>query len=311
MGGSRLLLGVLALGLIWALGEEVFRPEVELLRGERRVKAWVSGEEGSLFYADYGEVLVGPLEALEAGWVQVGGRRFFRDEGSFLDPVEMGQRVEAAYNPDLEREGLPYLMRLRPAGEGEGRYLRLVLFDPKGVGVELGERVQAQGPLALVERGSQEALFLSGGVARFLEEEGRLDLNPAPGQVQLQEGKTRVWGRRLFYSNETGEARLEGPLRFIREGDKPLEGEAGGLTYNLDQDRLLLEEGVAFRQGERRVKAQRALLKEAEGFLYLLGGVEVEDPSGRLEGGRVRYRLSTGEAVVLGGVRGEFRRSPP
>lgn len=300
--------GLLLLAFL-ALAQEVFRPEVELLRKEKRVVASVSGEEESLFYAEYGDLHRGPLVALEEGRVQVGERAFFRDAGSLLEEgLRVGEEVEAAYNPDLEREGLPYLMRLRRAsGKGEGRYLRLVLFDPKGVEVRIGEDLRAQGPLGVVERGGVEELYLTGGEARYLEAEGRLDLRPGPGQVLVRQGAVRVEGKALRYRNDTGEALLEGPLALSREGEKPLKGQAGSLLYLLDEDRLWLLGGVEFRQGGRITKAERALLREKEGYAYLYGGVESRDERGFLKGERVLYALRTGEAIVLGGVAGEFR----
>ncbi|TFU27078.1 hypothetical protein [Thermus tengchongensis] len=292
-----------------ALAQEVYRPEVELVRKDKRVVAWVSGEEGSLFYADYGDLLVGELQGLSAERVQVEGRFFFRDAGSALEEgLKVGERVEVAYNPDWERDGLPYLMRLRRAGEGKGeRYLRLVLFDPKGVEVRLGEEVEARGPLAVVERGGVEELFLSGGEARYLEEEGRLELRPAPGKVAVAQGQVRVEGQRLRYQNDTGEALLEGPLEVRREGEKPLSGKAGSLRYLLDEDQLWLLGGVELSQGGRTTKAERALLREKEGYAFLYGKVESRDERGVVRGERVRYALRSGEVVVLGGVAGEFQ----
>ncbi|WP_172957307.1 LPS export ABC transporter periplasmic protein LptC [Thermus scotoductus] len=282
----RFLLGVAALCLL-ALAQEVFQPQVELTRKEKKVVAWVSGEEGSLFYADYGDLLVGELQALSPERVQVENRAFFRDAGSAVEEgLKVGERVEVAYNPDWEQEGLPYLMRLRRAGEGKGeRYLRLILFDPKGV----------------------EELFLSGGEARYLEEEGRLELRPAPGKVAVAQGQVRVEGQRLRYQNDTGEALLEGPLEVRREGEKPLSGKAGSLRYLLDEDRLWLLGGVELTQGGRTTKAERALLREKEGYAFLYGKVESRDERGVVRGERVRYALKSGEVVVLGGVAGEFR----
>ncbi|RTH98699.1 hypothetical protein CSW29_09155 [Thermus scotoductus] len=270
-----------------ALAQEVFHPQVELTRKEKKVVAWVRGEEGSLFYADYGDLLVGELQALSPERVQVENRAFFRDLGSAVEEgLKVGERVEVAYNPDWEQEGLPYLMRLRRAGEGKGeRYLRLVLFDPKGV----------------------EELFLSGGEARYLEEEGRLELRPAPGKVAVAQGQVWVEGQRLRYQNDTGEALLEGPLEVRREGEKPLSGKAGSLRYLLDEDRLWLLGGVELTQGGRTTRAERALLREKEGYAFLYGKVESRDERGVVRGERVRYALKTGEVVVLGGVAGEFR----
>jgi len=300
-----LLALLLALGL--ALAEEVFRPQVELFRKEKKVVAWVSGEEGSLFYADYGDLYRGKLLALSEDRVRVGERGFFRDRGSVVEEgLRVGEEVEAAYNKDWEREGLPYLMRLRRAGKEGERYLRLVLFDPKGVEVRLGEEVEARGPLGVVERGGEQ-LFLSGGEARYLEEEGRLQLDPRPGEVWVVQGAVRVKGRHLRYRNETGEALLEGPLEVQREGEKPLKGRAGSLRYLLDEDRLWLLGGVEFTQGGRTTKAERALLREKEGYAYLFGGVESRDERGFVRGERVRYALRTGEVLVLSRVQGEFR----
>ena len=187
-----LRLSLLALlGLSLVLAQEVYRPEVELVRKDKRVVAWVSGEEGSLFYADYGDLHVGELVALAEDRAVVGERAFFLDAGSVLEEgLSPGDRVEAAYNKDLLREGLPYLMRLRRAGEeGAKTYLRLVLYDPKGVEVRLGEEVKARGPLALVERGGREELLLSGGEARFLEEEGASRSGPPRGRWPSPRGR--------------------------------------------------------------------------------------------------------------------------
>ena len=70
-----LRLSLLALlGLSLVLAQEVYRPEVELVRKDKRGVAWVSGEEGSLFYADYGDLHVGELVALAEDRAVVGER---------------------------------------------------------------------------------------------------------------------------------------------------------------------------------------------------------------------------------------------
>ncbi len=303
---SRLALGGLL--LLWALAQGLYRPEVELLRKDKRVVASVSGEEGSLFFAEYGEILLGPLEALTPEEARVGGRAFFRDPASRVEEgLEVGAQVEVAYNPDWREGDRPHLLRLRRAqGEPQGRYLRLVLADPKGVEVRLGEGVEARGPLGVVERGGGEEILLTGGEARYLEEEGRVELAPRLGEVWVRQGAVEARGGRLLYRNDTGVAHLEGPVALRREGEKPLSGEAQALRYELDEDRLWLL-GVELRQGGRTTRAREALVVEREGVAYLLGGVESRDPQGFLRGERVLYLLKTGEAVVLGGVSGEFR----
>lgn len=283
--------------------EEAFRPQVELKRKDKAVVASVSGEEGSLFYGDYGDLFFGVLEERGPGVVRVSGRWFFFDAGSRIEG-EIGEKVEVAYNGDLTREGRPYLMRMVPQrGEGGERYLRLVLFDPKeGVLVQFGERVWAKAPLAVVERGGREELWLSGGEARYEE---WLEVRPEPAEVVLRDGESQAVGQRLWYENDRGIARLEGPVRFSRPGERLLEGEAEGLEYHLDEEALWLKR-VVFRQGKRTTRAERALVKEVEGLAYLYGGVESQDERGFVRGERVRYTLRTGDVVVLGQVRGEF-----
>ena len=127
------------------------------------------------------------------------------------------------------------------------------------------------------------------------------------GAVALAQGATRVEGVRLRYRNDTGEAFLEGPLALSREGEKPLKGKAQALRYLLDEDALWLLGGVEFVQGGRTTWAERALLREKEGYAYLYGGVESRDEKGFVRGERVRYALGTGEVVVLGRVAGELR----
>ena len=78
-----LRLSLLALlGLSLVLAQEVYRPEVELVRKDKRVVAWVSGEEGSLFYADYGDLHVGELVALAEDRAVVGERAFSWTRGA-------------------------------------------------------------------------------------------------------------------------------------------------------------------------------------------------------------------------------------
>lgn len=123
----------------------------------------------------------------------------------------------------------------------------------------------------------------------------------------MAQGQVWVEGQRLRYQNDTGEALLEGPLEVRREGEKPLSGKAGSLRYLLDEDRLWLLGGVELTQGGRTTRAERALLREKEGYAFLYGKVESRDERGVVRGERVRYALKTGEVVVLGGVAGEFR----
>ena len=188
-----------------------------------------------------------------------------------------------------------------------------IFYDPPPyrVRVRFGENAEAFAALALVDQPDEGggAVVLAGGEARYLEAEDRVDyeIRAEPDAVEVKKGRFRAFGRRLDYDNEAGLARIQGPVRFVRGGDTPLEGEAETLLYKLEGDELWLLGGVRVVQGERTTTAARALVVEEEATAYLFGNpVESRAPGEALSGKQVRYDLNTGEIWVLEAIEGRF-----
>jgi len=230
--------------------------------------------------------------------------------------LKIGQqvRLEAAEQND----GSIKAFDVQIGGKREGPSLIRSLFadpPPFRVQITFGEDAQAFGAIARVEqiREVNDYVFMTGGTARYIEEEDRieLDLKPAPRAVELQQGKSKAWGSRLDYDNESGDARLAGPIELERSGDKPLQGNAQRMIYNVDEEVLRLFEGIRLVQNGRTTTAHSAVVREKDRVAYLFGTkdrpVRSQNKDGFVEGTRVLYNLDTSDVVVLEGVKGEFQ----
>ena len=196
--------------------------------------------------------------------------------------------------------------------EREGGVL-FVFYDPPPyrVTVRFGEDARAYAALALVDQPDQGGgtVALAEGEARYSEAEDRVlyELRSEPGAVAIEKGKLRAEGRRLDYDNETGVARVLGPVAFRREGPNPLKGRAQALLYRVEEGELWLLGGVAIEQGKRKTHADRALVDEARGLAFLEGTpVKSQAPGEELVGKRLVYDLESGELWVLEGVAGKL-----
>ncbi|GIW37939.1 MAG: hypothetical protein KatS3mg074_337 [Meiothermus sp.] len=154
---------------------------------------------------------------------------------------------------------------------------------------------------------------MTGGTARYIEEEDRLELElkPAPRAVEVQQGKSKAWGSRLDYDNESGNARVTGPIELERTGEKPLQGSAERMVYNVDDEILHLFGSIKLVQDGRTSTAESAVVREKDKVAYLFGSkekpVRSQNKDGFVEGTRVLYNLDTSDVVVLEGVKGEFQ----
>ncbi len=188
-----------------------------------------------------------------------------------------------------------------------------IFYDPPPyrVTARLGEGAVAFASLALVDQSDRGGgtVLLSAGEARYLEAEDRVhyEIQEAEEAVEVKRGELRVTGVRLDYDNESGLARLKGPVRFTRAGKNPLSGRANELYYRVETGSIWLIGNVQVEQGERRTEAELARFDEGEGTAYLEGEpVRSQAPGERVEGRRVFYDLDTGEIWVLEGVTGVF-----
>ncbi|WP_027878381.1 DUF5666 domain-containing protein [Meiothermus cerbereus] len=230
--------------------------------------------------------------------------------------LKVGQqvRLEAAEQNDGSLKA--FEVRIGESREGPS-LVRSLFADPPPFRVQItfGEDALAFGAIARVEqiRGVNDYVFMTGGTARYIEEEDRLELElkPAPRAVEVQQGKSKAWGSRLDYDNESGNALVAGPVELERAGEKPLQGSAERMVYNVDDEALTLFGAIRLVQDGRTSTAQGALVREKDRIAFLYGSkdkpVRSQNKDGFVEGTRVLYNLDTGDVVVLEGVKGEFQ----
>ena len=301
-------------------------PTVELEReGKPIVAVKTSPDDVSdVFVIEYLDLQTGTLEALDPNGrtARVADVALWYDTRSRVDPsLEVGAFVWAVYNPDLGNDqGHGYLLELLPYPEETPAHhalQRFLIYDPEPYRTEVrfGENAAAYGHVARVERikGLRERVVLGDGKVTYLEQLDRFEVGftDTGDAVEVVQGKSRAWGRRLEYDNETGEARVTGPIRLERAGDKPLTGSSQALVYDLDEDTLTLTGKVVFTQEDRTTRADTAYVIESEGYAYLYGDPVVsQGADGEVRGQAVRYRLDSGELLVLEGVEAVFEDTP-
>lgn len=330
MKGLWIILLALLLGAS-ILAQESSTRTAEIIRkkNNKKVVAQVKSDEG-VFYIDYGDIIIGRVKTVGENLLTLeDGKTYWLDKESRLlrnrapaprDELKPGAWVEVAYNKDnTDKENRPYGMRLllldkapEAKADEEKSYARIVLSDqpPNRVSVKFGEDAIAYGPLALVEKGVQEFVRLSDGSASVDENTLALSLSSrsTPGSVEVDQGKSKAFGSVLEYDNESGQASPAGPIRLERQGEKPLTGESKTLTYNVDDETLLLQGDLKLVQGDRTTTAQSAIVREKEGLAFLFGNpVKSVSKDGTVQGKKVRYTLERGDIVVLEGVSGEFQ----
>ncbi|HGY10341.1 MAG TPA: hypothetical protein ENK37_09895 [Oceanithermus profundus] len=301
-------------------------PTVELEReGKPIVAVKTSPDDVSdVFVIEYLDVQTGELETfdVEAGVARVAGVDLWLDARSRVEgELQPGATVWAVLNPDLEDDaGRAYLLELRPHPQeapAKRTLHRFLIYDPEPFRTEVrfGENTRAFGHVARVERVKEvrERVVLGDGVVRYLEAEDRYEAEFAlkDRAVEIEQGKSRAWGRRLDYDNASGLAQLMGPVSLERSGDRPLRGRSESLVYDVDKESLTLLGAVVLEQEDRTTEAEQAYIVESEGYAYLYGEPVVSrGRDGEVRGRVVRYRLDDGELLVLDGVEAVFEDAP-
>jgi len=307
--------------------EPSFQTTAEIERRGKKIVVVKTGPDNPPAIIELRDLYGGVITALnpEKKSLSLGGQEFTTDNLTRFwqadKPVQYGDlrvgqqvRLEAAEQND----GSLRAFDVRIGGVREGPSLSRSLFadpPPFRVQITFGEDAKAFGAIARVEqiREVNDFVFMTGGTARYIEEEDRLelDLKPAPRAVEVQQGKSKAWGSRLDYDNASGDARLAGPIELERSGDKPLQGNAQRMIYNVDDEILRLFGEVRLVQDGRTSTADSAVVREKDRIAYLFGSkdkpVRSQNKDGFVEGSRVLYNLDTGDVVVLEGVKGEFQ----
>jgi hypothetical protein len=318
--------------LALALAQEWYPATVELVRRGKTIVAQQQTPE-SFFAAEFGDIVVGQIEAIEQGIVRLKGKEAYwtnaetriqrQHQPARLEEFKTGEWVELVFNSDRKNDaGQSFVMRLVPlsknaeqAVEKRTKYNYAVMSDAKRVKVSFGEDATAFGNLVLVDQGLEELILLSDGVARLVGEgeTEKLEVTPkvTPNSVEVRQGRSKAFGSELLYNNETGEASVLGPIRLERSGDKPLSGSANALTYNVDDETLLLFGQVRLVQKDRTTTAQSAVVREKDGVAFLYGTAQApvssESKDGKVRGLRLKYNLDTGDVLLLEGIEGEFQ----
>lgn len=322
-----LLLGLLLVGIAQQEPEPSFQTTAEIERRGKKIVVVKTGPDNPPAIIELRDLYGGVITALdiEKQSFRLGGREFTTDkltrfwlEGKpvqFTD-LKLGQqvRLEAAEQND----GSLKAFDVQIGGKPEGPSLSRSLFadpPPYRVQISFGEDAKAFGAIARVEqiRGVNDFVFMTGGTARYIEEEDRLelDLKPTPKAVEIQQGQSKAWGSRLDYDNQSGDARVAGPIELERRGEKPLQGSAQRMIYNVDDEILRLFGEISLLQDGRTSTADAAVVLEKDRIAYLYGSkdkpVRSQNKEGFVQGTKLLYHLDSGDVVVLEGVQGEFQ----
>ncbi|GEM83321.1 DUF5666 domain-containing protein [Meiothermus hypogaeus] len=307
--------------------EPAFQTTAEIERRGKKIVVVKTGPDNPPAIIELRDLYGGVIAALDAEKksLRVGEQVFTTDkltrfwhEGKAVQfsDLKVGQqvRLEAAEQND----GSLKAFDVQVGAKREGPSLSRSLFadpPPFRVQITFGEDARAFGAIARVEqvREVNDYVFMTGGTARYIEEEDRLELElkPAPRAVEVQQGKSKAWGSRLDYDNESGNARVTGPIELERTGEKPLQGSAERMVYNVDDEILHLFGSIKLVQDGRTSTAESAVVREKDKVAYLFGSkekpVRSQNKDGFVEGTRVLYNLDTSDVVVLEGVKGEFQ----
>ncbi|AWR86535.1 DUF5666 domain-containing protein [Meiothermus taiwanensis] len=327
MRWAWLLLGLLLVAIAQQEPEPSFQTTAEIERRGKKIVVVKSGPDNPPAIIELRDLYGGVITALDAEKksLHLGERVFTTDkltrfwlEGKpvqFSD-LKVGQqvRLEAAEQNDGSLKAFDVQIGKKPEGPSLSRSL---FADPPPYRVQItfGEDAKAFGAIARVEqiREVNDFVFLTGGTARYIEEEDRLelDLQPGPRAVEVQQGQSKAWGSRLDYDNQSGDARVAGPIELERSGNKPLQGSAQRMVYNVDDEILRLFGEIRLVQDGRTSTAESAVVREKDRIAYLYGSkdrpVRSQNKDGFVQGTRVLYHLDTGDVVVLEGVQGEFQ----
>lgn len=296
-----------------------FAPTATLERKGKTITAIkTSPDDKGLAQIEERDLIVGKLDKLEAKQLVVSGKTVLINDTTQVESgLKVGQGITVEYIKDENKPDQTPTARRVYAGERKGTVLQRFVYNdpaPYRVNVRFGKDARAYGALALVEKikDGSETVSLDGGSAQYFEKEDRLEIKPqaAPKAVEVIQGKSTVFGSRLDYNNDTGEAVISGPNEINRTGEKPLKGQSKMMVYSVDDETLKMFGDIKLEQNGRTTTATSALVREKDGVAYLFGSeaqpVVSTDKNGTAKGIRLRYNLDTGDVVVEQPAGSEF-----
>jgi lipopolysaccharide export system protein LptA len=204
-----------------------------------------------------------------------------------------------------------------PKDEDKDRQTRAVYLDesPYLIHITIDKNI-VKAPIAFItkkEDGDGQLEAYAGTAVESKDETVCLPVvkpDPKPGTVFVEQGKTKLTGSRLDYSQETGIAIIAGPIIFERpqKNDK-LTGTSEKITVDVDGEKTFLEGNVVLKSKCRNSSASKVEYNDKRNLAILFGKPAVSiqtDASGKqvgeVKGERIEYNLETNDVVVTFGA---------
>jgi lipopolysaccharide export system protein LptA len=133
--------------------------------------------------------------------------------------------------------------------------------------------------------------------------------DPKPGTVFVSQGKTKLTGSSLFYSQDTGIAVIQGPITFERpqSAGSVLRGTSEKITVDVDNEQTFLEGNVKLESKCRSSSASKVEYDDRENRAILYGNPAVSkrlDGSDEIKAERIEYNLETNDVTLEGSISG-------
>ncbi|MBB6099295.1 hypothetical protein HNR42_002733 [Deinobacterium chartae] len=214
-------------------------------------------------------------------------------------------------------------------GDPEGTPTRFVYFDtsPTQVRVTVDKNViTAPMAIAIKQPDGDGNLEMGEGTARYLEpeevKEGATDplercevfarLEKKQDIVKVVQGKTNLSGSYLTYSEDSGLAKIEGPITFAREQkDDRLNGTSDAIVVDVENERTTLTGNVTLKSKDRTSTAAEVEYDDTRNIAILRGTPEnpARSQSGKdvLRAISIRYNLETNDVVASNPVGSTFQ----
>jgi lipopolysaccharide export system protein LptA len=229
--------------------------------------------------------------------------------------IERGENqiVAVKYGPDEAGLSIDCL----PKDEDSNKITRSVFYDvaPYLVHVKVDKNV-IRAPVVIAEkreRGDGELEAFNGTATRRGEDDTEclpiIKKDLKPNSVFVTQGKTKLSGSRLKYSEETGLAVIDGPITFERpqSGGSTLRGISEKITVDVDNEQTFLEGNVKLESKCRTSSASRVEYDDRENLAILYGSPAVSkrlDGSDEIKAERIEYNLETNDVTLEGSISG-------
>jgi lipopolysaccharide export system protein LptA len=200
-----------------------------------------------------------------------------------------------------------------PKDEELEKITRFVIYDVKPYLVHITiDKNIIKAPIAFVRQrdGGDGELEAYGGTAALLEGDTapclpEIKADPKPNTVFVEQGKTKLTGSRLDYSQETGLAVIAGPITFERpqESGDVLRGNSEKITVNVDEEKTFLEGKVILKSKCRESTADRVEYDDKKNRAILEGkpAKSTGADGSEVVGERLEYNLETNDVIVTSG----------